>query len=507
VNSVENSQKLVKGLLAAGAHVDIANQVKGWLSIIWRSIFTSLRLESVHFSLHQEEDIHSLLICYFVLNVNLILPMRSLLIFFFVSPTQLGQRPVDVAGNEATKFTLLKLHNEKDAQVRARHVKDFAHQLLDLIFKTTPQTSSSVSTEIIDYLHQHASNYPELLEYESGEVRSIHDSRLTPCRLGTKGDDLLQQQLLFKIIISSPFFFSLIQLSVLMEFILVVRSRRLSLPLSLSDTPKGRYTPLMLNCMIPLWPTYPQSPDARAAEQTRYSITQALLRHVPSVTHQDTVSPSHSHPLWRVTFVFRVELLLWWKLFRTTIPTTLSPSSNAFHPHLTTRSQFKTRFHPPAALLHLIPLLSCSITSLLSSMQQRRNFIRFYSNCSLWNLKSTTVMRSSPVSLPSPPSLISARMAWQLCSGQSGEEIFNQRQRFLMLVLIQTSEVKSDRSLCVYLSLHHLTTHSVAEQLSCGPLNGIIQISSLSFSPEEQTQTCLFLWSENHQLSPLAHPS
>jgi hypothetical protein len=80
---------------------------------------------------------------------------------------ELGQRPIDVAGNEATKFILLKLHNEKAALERQKTVTEFAHQLLDLIFKSTPQ---EISTEVISYLQSHASNYPELLEYESKEV-------------------------------------------------------------------------------------------------------------------------------------------------------------------------------------------------------------------------------------------------------------------------------------------------------------------------------------------------
>jgi hypothetical protein len=75
-----------------------------------------------------------------------------------------------VAGNEATKFILLKLHNEKAALERQKTVTEFAHQLLDLIFKSTAQITSEISTEVISYLQSHASNYPEILEYESKEV-------------------------------------------------------------------------------------------------------------------------------------------------------------------------------------------------------------------------------------------------------------------------------------------------------------------------------------------------
>jgi hypothetical protein len=71
----------------------------------------------------------------------------------------------------------------------------------------------------------------------------------------------------------------------------------------------------MLNCMIPLWPTYPQSPDARAAEGVRHSITQCLLHHVTSVTQQDNVTtlpflaPERVSDLWSLCAVGRGHCL------------------------------------------------------------------------------------------------------------------------------------------------------------------------------------------------------
>lgn len=45
----------------------------------------------------------------------------------------------------------------------------------------------------------------------------------------------------------------------------------------------------MLNCMIPLWPTFPQSPDARIAEEIRHQITISILSHMNNIAHQDNV--------------------------------------------------------------------------------------------------------------------------------------------------------------------------------------------------------------------------
>lgn len=45
----------------------------------------------------------------------------------------------------------------------------------------------------------------------------------------------------------------------------------------------------MINCMIPLWETYPVSPDSRAAENIRFCITQLLLSHMSSISQKDKV--------------------------------------------------------------------------------------------------------------------------------------------------------------------------------------------------------------------------
>lgn len=45
----------------------------------------------------------------------------------------------------------------------------------------------------------------------------------------------------------------------------------------------------MINCMTPLWPTYPSSADSRAAEDVRFSITQLLLSHTTTIKSKDKV--------------------------------------------------------------------------------------------------------------------------------------------------------------------------------------------------------------------------
>lgn len=65
----------------------------------------------------------------------------------------------------------MKLHNEKEARLRAQYVQELSYQLLDMIFqiKVTPESSQ----EIIEFLKKYATDYSEILEFESFEVNNI----------------------------------------------------------------------------------------------------------------------------------------------------------------------------------------------------------------------------------------------------------------------------------------------------------------------------------------------
>lgn len=242
MNSIDNSQKLTRALLDVRVDLEIANQNGD----------RALMLASKR-------------------GYNSVVDMLLAAGCNFDVKNELGQRPIDLAGNPATKAILQKLHDKKAAQERALIVENLSHRLLDMLLvpqnvqqkNTNSREQSfsllpSTSIQVIDFLRQY-SQYHEILEFESNE---ISHKRKRPLSAAIMAQDLPIVNFLLK---STP-------------------SARAE---AVHSSCPNRYTPLMINCMIPLWPSYPNSPDSRLAEETRHAITRLLLQHVNSISQRD----------------------------------------------------------------------------------------------------------------------------------------------------------------------------------------------------------------------------
>lgn len=229
-NSVDNSKKLVKSLLSVGVNVEISNQNGD------RALFYA--------SKRGYYDV-----------VDMLLAAGSQFDF----QNEQGQRPIDVASNEATKSIFNKLYEEKAARERAIAIENLSHRLMDMILSSAPSKSQKNKPviNIVNFLQQNT-DYPEIISYESLETRHM---KKIPIIAAVETQNL-------------P----------LVTYLLNTCDVRVD---NYHSSCSKKLTPLMVNCMVPLWSSYPVSPDSRAAENIRFAITQLLISRMSSISHKD----------------------------------------------------------------------------------------------------------------------------------------------------------------------------------------------------------------------------